>query len=168
MYIINLFQVHNIFINKFYLEELIIPKEDEITNKKARLSIYVSRNYCECENLLIIIPGTRTQAGIWSRSLCIDEGLNIGSMIPYVEKALQYGYGIIISNPNSNFIKEVKDGMQIKVPIQYNESPQNHIVYLYDKYIRNVKSENILCVAYAYGGVILKNLICVYNIYINS
>lgn len=89
-------------------------------------------------------------------------------MIPYVEKALQYGYGIIITNPNSNFIKEVKDGMQIKVPIQYNESPQNHIVYLYDKYIKNVKSENILCVAYAYGGVILKNLIYVYNIYINS
>lgn len=147
-------------VNKYSCKEVVIPENSEQQYPNAKLSVYCSKNYENCETLLIIIPGTRTQAGIWSRSLCIDEGLNIGSVIPYVEKAIDSGYGVIVTNPNANFVKTLNsDGNTIKIPIKHNETPESHLIYVYDKIITKSSCKNIVCVAYAYGGVIVKNLL---------
>lgn len=82
-----------------------IPGLTECQDPSARLPVYCSTGWRRCDTLVIIVPGTRTQPGIWSRSLCIDEGLQMGSMLPYVKETLSHKYGIVISNPNSNFYK---------------------------------------------------------------
>lgn len=86
--------------------------------------------------------------------------MNIGSVVPYVEKAIDAGYGVIVTNPNANFVKTINaDGNTMKIPIKFNETPENHLMYVYDKIITKSTCKNIVCVAYAYGGVIIKNLL---------
>lgn len=34
----------------------------------------------------------------------MEEGLRHGSMLPYVDTATRQGYGVVILNPNANFV----------------------------------------------------------------
>lgn len=141
-------------------EELYIPALNECQDPAARLPIYCSKAWRRSDTLLVIVPSSRTQPGIWSRSLCIDEGLKVGSVIPYIEKALSLNYGVVVSNPNSNFYKRQNaDGSLTKIPITQNDTPEAHILYLWDKLIAPSACENIIIVAYGYGGVVVKNLL---------
>ena len=55
------------------------------------------------ERLLVIIPGSKpAKPGIWADISAIQNSLNIGSMIPYIKRAVNEGYSIIILNPNKN------------------------------------------------------------------
>lgn len=53
---------------------------------------------------LILIHGSGpVRAGIWARYCCINDSLNIGSMIPFVQEGKKKGYATIILNPNLNY-----------------------------------------------------------------
>ena len=52
---------------------------------------------------LIIIPGkSEIGLGIWSRKICINEGLAAGSMLSYVTRAQSEGYSVLIMNCNAH------------------------------------------------------------------
>jgi len=40
------------------------------------------------------------ECSIWARYCCVNESLDVGSMIPYVRWANFQGYSTIIMNPN--------------------------------------------------------------------
>ncbi len=50
---------------------------------------------------MCLIQGTGSvKAGIWSRSVCMNENINTGSMLGYIDRAKKYGMSVIILNPN--------------------------------------------------------------------
>ena len=67
----------------------------------AKMPVYVSENWREAEKKLLIIWGEgAARPGVWSRYLCINDSLQHGSMLPYINAAMAEEYGILIANPN--------------------------------------------------------------------
>jgi len=59
------------------------------------------------DKLLILIHGSgAVRAGQWARALCINESLEIGSVLPYIREAKKAGYGVIVCNPNDNIVPD--------------------------------------------------------------
>ena len=52
---------------------------------------------------MVLIHGSgAVRAGQWSRKLIINEDIDTGSQLPYIRRALDDGYGVIVLNPNFN------------------------------------------------------------------
>ena len=47
------------------------------------------------------------RAGQWARALCLNEGLDTGSVLPYVARLQQRNIGVIVLNPNNNARVEI-------------------------------------------------------------
>ena len=112
------------------------------------------------ETLLVVIPSSGTYPGIWSRSLCVDEGLLKGSMLPFFHQAMEANMGIIVLNPNVNsFQKSDKEGNAYRTPIPFNETPEKHVLYVYDRIISRTTARNIVMIGYGNGGILAKSLL---------
>ena len=87
------------------------------------------------KTLVIVIPSSGTYPGIWSRSLCINEGLMKGTMLPFFHRAMQEDMGIIVLNPNvnSSFDEETSE----RKPIPYNDTPEKHVRYVVNAAVWN-------------------------------
>ena len=52
---------------------------------------------------MVLIHGSGVvRAGQWSRKLIINEDINTGSQVPYIQRAMEAGYGVIVLNTNLN------------------------------------------------------------------
>jgi hypothetical protein len=55
------------------------------------------------QRALVLIQGTgAVRAGIWSRSVCINEGLETGSMFPFIDLCRELDIAVLVMNPNFN------------------------------------------------------------------
>ena len=51
--------------------------------------------------ILVLIHGHgAVRAGQWSRKIIINDGLQEGSQLPFIKKANEEGYGVIVTNCN--------------------------------------------------------------------
>lgn len=92
--------------------------------------------------------------------MCVDEGLLKGSMLPFFHQAMEANMGIIVLNPNvNNFQLTDKDGNASRVPIPYNETPEKHVLYVYDRIISRTTARNIVMLGYGNGGALAKSLL---------
>lgn len=77
---------------------------------------------------LVLIQGMgAVRAGVWGRSVCINDNFELGSMIPQVDWALRKKISVIIMNPNENFCW--------KESIPFNESMESHAKFVWRNYI---------------------------------
>lgn len=44
--------------------------------------------------------GSITRGSIWARYCCVNESLDVGSVIPYILWAVSQGYSALVMNPN--------------------------------------------------------------------
>jgi len=52
---------------------------------------------------LVLIQGTgAVRAGIWARSVCINENLEKGSMLPFIDLCRKLDIPVLVMNPNYN------------------------------------------------------------------
>jgi pimeloyl-ACP methyl ester carboxylesterase len=110
--------------------------------------IFVSEGYECAEKLLLIIQGTgRVRAGVWGCSLCINDSLEHGTMLPYIGRALAAGYGVVVFNPNEN----TNDG----VPVQGLENFNNHVYYVMENIVSACAAKKIDILAHSHGGRVL-------------
>ena len=67
-----------------------------------KCNIFLSQDfYTNTDRCLVLIQGSgECRAGFWARSLCINENLYYGSMLPMVQFAIETGQSVIILNPN--------------------------------------------------------------------
>jgi hypothetical protein len=78
-------------INEFSFVSINIP--DDSDEVDAVSSILVTSNYqSACKALVIIQNAVGSILGIFSRSMCMDQGLDYGSMIPFVREAIKAGF----------------------------------------------------------------------------
>ncbi|XP_063602530.1 cotranscriptional regulator ARB2A homolog [Penaeus indicus] len=66
--------------------------------------VFLSRDFMANEHkVLVLIQGSgAVRAGQWSRKLTINEGIEAGTQIPYMQLAQRDGYGVLVMNPNDN------------------------------------------------------------------
>jgi hypothetical protein len=81
------------------MKEIWIPQDSE-----EKCNIFLSNDWeTNTEKAMVLIQGARdVRAGIWARSVCINENLELGSMLPYISQALEENYSAIVFNPNFN------------------------------------------------------------------
>ena len=67
-----------------------------------KCNIFVSDDFdSNTGRCLVIMQGTGgVRAGIWARSVCINNGLIKGSILPMIEFAKVTGQSVIVLNPN--------------------------------------------------------------------
>ena len=146
MFIIRLLNNKEDLINRkiiktFDLDILYVPNKENKNfekrdNTMAQCKILTTKNFPSNEKCLILIQGTgAVRLGQWARSVCINENLNLGTMIPYVDKAIKDNYSVIIMNPN-----ERKD-FKTEEKIEQFSTMQEHCVYVYNNIIK--KNNNI-------------------------
>jgi hypothetical protein len=88
------------FIQKQALEtHLKMTRKNGISEKDY---FYISNDFfTNDKGCLLMIQGSgAVRPGIWARQVCINEGLDTGAMVNFVEKANNLGLSSIIMNPN--------------------------------------------------------------------
>ncbi|KAF2069673.1 hypothetical protein CYY_009010 [Polysphondylium violaceum] len=157
----------------YQLDEVWIPKkEDDNDNEPiAQSNIFLSKDFYEnTDRLMIIICGSgAVRAGQWARSLCINNELDTGSILPYLDKAQKLGFSLIVLNPNftssvptSNDKQE--NGLKKKKRnerelIKGSETPFNHVLYCWDNFIKHSPAKEIAIVAHSFGGEVTRHLL---------
>ena len=150
MYVQN--YVENLIIKTFDLDILYVPNNDknyEIRNEEIpQCKILTTKDFKTNPKCLILIQGTGVvRLGQWARSVCINENLNLGTMIPYVDKAIKNNYSVLIMNPN-----EKKD-FKTEKTIEEFSTMEKHSVYVYNNIIKtNNNIKEIYIVAHSMGG----------------
>lgn len=56
--------------------------------------------------ILIQGKGDGVRAGLWARSVCINDTFERGTMLPFIERALLANIPILIMNPNQHIDPE--------------------------------------------------------------
>lgn len=135
---------------QFGLEERYIPFKNDVTDKcYSQAPIYVSPDWKSNEKkALILIQGTgEVRAGVWARSVCINDSLDLGSMLPQVKFAVENKMSCLIMNPN---FKADPDGVEVDPRVNTMEK---HCRYVFKKYvIRKCKANEIFIIAHSRGG----------------
>ncbi|XP_072922581.1 cotranscriptional regulator ARB2A homolog isoform X4 [Hemitrygon akajei] len=58
------------------------------------------------DKLMVLIHGNGVvRVGQWARRLIINEDLDSGTQIPFIKRAMDEGYGVIVLNTNENYIE---------------------------------------------------------------
>ncbi|KAG7481308.1 hypothetical protein MATL_G00065300 [Megalops atlanticus] len=82
----------------------------DATEDEPKSFIYLSKDaLTNPDKLLVLIQGSGVvRAGQWARRLIINEDMNSGSQIPFITRAMEEGYGVIVLNPNENYMEVEK------------------------------------------------------------
>jgi len=141
-------QVHvqTILKEVYHLEEKWIPKFS--SEGDPRCNIFLSSDVLTNSNLLLLVPGKNVRAGFWSQRYSFEHGLKMGTMIPYIQRALELGWAIATFNPNWNYWKPQPDST--KVP--GSETPAIHMASVWNTYLSRSKATKICVLAHSKGG----------------
>jgi hypothetical protein len=114
--------------------------------------IFVSEGYESAEKLFLIIQGAgRVRAGIWGCSLCINDSLEHGTILPFLRAAKARGYGVVVFNPNENQVEGK--------PVPGSENSSNHVAYVMENIISECSAKEIDILAHSQGGRSLLNYV---------
>ncbi|KAL5273769.1 FAM172A family protein [Megaselia abdita] len=107
------------------------------------------------KKLIILIHGSGVvRAGQWARSLIINQSIDHGTMLPYVKKARDLGYEVLITNGNDNH--RIINGKRKE--ISGSKSPEDHARTVFEQIVVPANPESIAIVAHSYGGVVTMSL----------
>ena len=146
--------VEDLLIGKFNLITLYVPNKNskDFTQRdesQAQCKIVTTQDFPTNPKCLILIQGTgAVRLGQWARSVCINENIYLGSMIPYVDEAIKRNFSVIIFNPN-----ERVDFKNEKNRIEEFSTMERHSVYVYNNIVKTNKNiKEIYIVAHSMGG----------------
>ncbi|XP_008417145.1 cotranscriptional regulator ARB2A homolog [Poecilia reticulata] len=117
--------VYELLEKKCNLTKAFLPVD--ATDDEPRSFIYLSTDALTNPNkLLVLIQGSGVvRAGQWARRLIINQDLDSGTQIPFIMKAMEEDYGVMVLNPNENYLeveKPAKDS-PINSPAEPSEEP---------------------------------------------
>jgi len=142
------------------MTKVMVPFEKELTEGRAQAPIFISKDWeTNQQRALVLIQGTGdVRSGYWARSVCMNDTLELGSMIPDIEFARKYGFSVMVMNPNYNMTPE-------KVKVDRKILGMNHHSnYCWENFVENdgCPAKEIFIVAHSAGGgcaheIIVKN-----------
>jgi len=111
--------------------------------------IFRSPDSFKCDKLLLLIHGSgAVRAGQWARRLIINHSLESGTQLPYIRKARQLGYGVLVLNTNNNHDRHTRQ------PIRGSSCPEEHFLSVWEEFVKPSKAQDVAIVAHSYGGVV--------------
>ena len=134
-----------------------IPEEINESDNELSTSILASPDWQTASKMLIIIQNSSgSLIGICSRSACFDYGFSKGTWIPYIERAKERGYAVLLLRPNTNFITNT-DGE--KLPIKGSESPEIHALNVWNNIVPKAEQvTHIALLGFGSGASLCKDL----------
>ncbi|XP_054981287.1 putative protein FAM172B [Sorex araneus] len=168
------------------LQKVYIPLE---TDKEHRSFFFMSEKALSNHHSVLVLLQDRGvfRAGQWSQQATIHHGLQHGSQIPCIQMALQAHYEVIVLNPNDNFVdlkmgKEWKDHLSQNselsslkmshtesflslqqplhcIPKTCSNTPEEHVISVWDDFISKSQSKDIAFIAHGYGGLVFMDLL---------
>ncbi|KAH0602229.1 uncharacterized protein H6S33_009897 [Morchella sextelata] len=123
--------------------------------EEPHLDILVSDNLDTCKRLLILTPDSYgSNLGIWGMRQIQQGSINVGSMINTVDFAFKNGYAIVILSPAETvWDPETRRAMnhlswkakdkktatldRIKNTIPCNETPEEHVEYVFNRILKD-------------------------------
>jgi hypothetical protein len=143
-------------VTEFGFSSIQIPEDEDPST-----SILASPGWIHASKLLLVVQNAYgSQLGIFSRSICFDQGLSKGTWLPYIERAIAAGYAVLVLRPNTNSVIVQADGeAPVKVPIKGSESPEIHVLNVWDNVVsRAEKVNHIALLSYGNGASLCKDL----------
>ncbi|XP_076145169.1 cotranscriptional regulator ARB2A homolog [Alosa pseudoharengus] len=82
----------------------------DATEDEPKSFIYLSEDaLSNRDKLLVLIQGSGVvRAGQWARRLIINEDMDSGSQLPFIKRAMEEGYAVMVLNPNENYLEVEK------------------------------------------------------------
>ncbi|XP_075370502.1 putative protein ARB2BP [Mycteria americana] len=157
------------------LQKVYIPTD--ATEDEPRSFFFMSENALTSSSSLIVLLQDRGvfRAGQWGQRTIVSEGLEHGTQIPFIKMALRSHGGVIVLNPNDNFIdlktekarlnfstrEESPTSMQSVwwIPKRGSSSPEEHTMYVWDHFISKSAAKNVAFIAHGYGGLAFVDLL---------
>ncbi|OQR84508.1 RAC family serine/threonine-protein kinase [Achlya hypogyna] len=143
--------------SKFGFKALYLPNEDA----PLRCRVFASKDYTQMDKLVVFV-GDSGALGSWREAdgVAADDTDNPFSMLPYIEHALQEGFGVFICNPYVNAATVYEDhGGSRSVPIPYSATPAEHMATVWTNHIYSQASCPVDFVVAGAGGVALLALL---------
>ncbi|XP_042546961.1 cotranscriptional regulator FAM172A isoform X1 [Dipodomys spectabilis] len=105
------------------LKKISIPVD--ATESEPKSFIFMSEDaLTNPQKLMVLIHGSGVvRAGQWARRLIINEDLDSGTQIPFIKRAVDEGYGVIVLNPNENYIEVEKPKIHIQSSSDSSDEP---------------------------------------------
>eukprot|EP00771_Trimastix_marina_P002130 gnl/Trimastix_PCT/3243.p2 GENE.gnl/Trimastix_PCT/3243~~gnl/Trimastix_PCT/3243.p2 ORF type:complete len:350 (-),score=88.23 gnl/Trimastix_PCT/3243:95-1096(-) len=156
-------------VQDFGMEEILVPLPEDCPEPDCpKCNIFMTPNARTCETLVLVIEGSgAVTPGMWARSLCINDTLETGTILPYLRRIRDNGWGAVVFNPNgipAPTMEQPAEGEQTKnkkVVIPHHETGEAHTRYVFDRVVAAQCNQyrNLLIVAHSYGGVCTHKLI---------
>ncbi|XP_055995243.1 cotranscriptional regulator FAM172A homolog isoform X2 [Ostrea edulis] len=146
--------VYQLLEEKHNLKKVKIPVDAECDEPTS--FFYMSEDALDKDKLLILIHGNGVvRAGQWARRLIINDCLDSGTQLPFIDWGVKEGYGIIVANTNYNKAEDHKHGEEIR----RSEGPEEHMECVWKNFVEKSKASAIAVVAHSYGGVVTLDLV---------
>ncbi|XP_075382630.1 cotranscriptional regulator ARB2A isoform X6 [Mycteria americana] len=115
--------VYELLEKECHLKKVTLPVD--ATESEPKSFIFMSEDaLTNPDKLLVLIHGNGVvRAGQWARRLIINEDLDSGTQIPYIKRAIEEGYGVIVLNPNENYIEVEKTKAQVQLSSDSSDEP---------------------------------------------
>ncbi|KAM6229976.1 cotranscriptional regulator ARB2A isoform 3-T3 [Porphyrio hochstetteri] len=115
--------VYQLLQKECHLKKVTLPVD--ATESEPKSFIFMSEDaLTNPDKLLVLIHGNGVvRAGQWARRLIINEDLDSGTQIPYIKRAVEEGYGVIVLNPNENYIEVEKTKAQVQPSSDSSDEP---------------------------------------------
>ncbi len=90
------------------MNKVMIPHKDDLKEDHAQAPIFISEDWeTNTDKALVLIQGVGdVRSGYWARSVCMNDTLELGSMIPDIEFARKNGFSCLVMNPNYSYTPE--------------------------------------------------------------
>jgi hypothetical protein len=153
-------QAHYEALGEVITEEVysLLEKEGKLDRiavgpSKPKSFIFCTSDYKSSEKLLVLIHGSGVvRAGQWVRRLIINDGLDKGTMLPFIAHARETGWGVVVMNTNMN------TGTETGKDIPGSETPEEHADTFWKNVVAKSDAKHIAIIAHSYGGVVTMNL----------
>ncbi|KAM9628041.1 putative protein ARB2BP isoform 1-T3 [Morphnus guianensis] len=156
------------------LQKVYIPTD--ATEVEPRSFFFMSKNALSSSSLIVLLQDHGVFcAGQWGQRTIVSEGLRHGTQIPFIKMALQSHRGVIVLNPNDNFVdlKTEKERLGSStreealtstqsvwwIPKRGSSSPEEHTMYVWDHFISKSAAKNVAFIAHGYGGLAFVDLL---------
>lgn len=129
-----------------------VPIQDNSLEDSPTGFFFASEDFLSNEDkLMVIIHGSGVvRAGQWSRRLIINDCIKSGTQLPYIQRAIEMGYAVVVTNTNLNY----EDDDTSKRLIQGSANPEEHMLYVWENFLKRCQAERIDVVAHSYGGIV--------------
>uniref|UniRef100_A0A8C5CUY2 ARB2 cotranscriptional regulator A n=1 Tax=Gadus morhua TaxID=8049 RepID=A0A8C5CUY2_GADMO len=105
------------YVYELLEKECSLTKVDAVDEEASSFIFHSADALTNPARLLVLIQGSGVvRAGQWARRLIINQDLDSGTQIPFITRAMQEGYGVLVLNPNENHLEVERPGSTTPPP----------------------------------------------------